>query len=64
MEFENDGKCGICGDNYADPSPREHEAGGKYATGTIVRNYVQVLKRSHNQNIPILSIGILEFAKS
>ncbi|KAK3104473.1 hypothetical protein FSP39_002816, partial [Pinctada imbricata] len=34
---KNGGKCGICGDNYS--GPREHEAGGKYATGTISRNY-------------------------
>ena len=33
----NGGKCGICGDAY--DRPREHEAGGKYATGTIVRSY-------------------------
>jgi len=30
-------KCGICGDAW--DGPRRHEAGGKYATGTIVRNY-------------------------
>ena len=33
----NGGKCGICGDPY--DGPRDHEAGGKYATGTIVRYY-------------------------
>ena len=21
----NDGKCGVCGDNWADPAPRPHE---------------------------------------
>ena len=31
------GKCGVCGDPW--PGPRENEPGGKYATGTIVRNY-------------------------
>ena len=31
----------MCGDNYADPQPREHEAGGKYATGVISRTYTQ-----------------------
>ena len=32
------GKCGVCGDP-CDQSPRENEAGGKYATGTIVESY-------------------------
>ncbi|RNA32569.1 cell wall integrity and stress response component 4-like [Brachionus plicatilis] len=35
----NDGKCGVCGDSYS--GPRLHEAGGKYATGTIVKSYVK-----------------------
>uniref|UniRef100_A0A8D8SYJ5 Chitin-binding type-4 domain-containing protein n=1 Tax=Cacopsylla melanoneura TaxID=428564 RepID=A0A8D8SYJ5_9HEMI len=34
----NGGKCGICGDPW-EAQPRPHEAGGKYATGTIVRKY-------------------------
>ncbi|KAK2165238.1 hypothetical protein LSH36_53g07025 [Paralvinella palmiformis] len=33
----NKGKCGVCGDPWQ--GPREHEAGGKYATGIIVRRY-------------------------
>ncbi|XP_070183104.1 uncharacterized protein [Littorina saxatilis] len=33
------GKCGICGDPYQ--GPRENEAGGTYATGTISRKYTQ-----------------------
>ncbi|KAL8558281.1 hypothetical protein ACOMHN_063975 [Nucella lapillus] len=35
----NGGKCGICGDPYQ--GPRENEAGGKFATGTITRKYQQ-----------------------
>ena len=34
------GNCGVCGDKY-DAHPRPHEAGGKYATGTIVKTYKQ-----------------------
>ena len=31
------GKCGICGDSYKDPNPRDHEApGGKYAKGKLL----------------------------
>lgn len=33
------GKCGICGDPYNQPQPRDHEAGGKYASGIITRQY-------------------------
>jgi hypothetical protein len=33
----NGGKCGVCGDPW--DGPLENEAGGKYATGIIVRKY-------------------------
>ncbi|XP_045606928.2 uncharacterized protein [Procambarus clarkii] len=36
---DNDGQCGVCGDNWADPQPRDNEAGGTYGTGLIVANY-------------------------
>ncbi|XP_069114686.1 uncharacterized protein [Argopecten irradians] len=35
--LSNGGKCGNCGDPY--DGVRENEAGGKYATGFITRNY-------------------------
>lgn len=35
----NKGKCGICGDPYNSPQPRENEAGGKYGKGIISRSY-------------------------
>ena len=31
----NNGRCGVCGDNWAEDRPRENENGGKYGTGTI-----------------------------
>ncbi|CAL1533613.1 unnamed protein product [Lymnaea stagnalis] len=34
----NGGKCGVCGDPW-NLNPRPHEAGGSFATGTIVRKY-------------------------
>ncbi|XP_053381835.1 uncharacterized protein LOC128549293 [Mercenaria mercenaria] len=43
----NNGHCGVCGDPYQ--GPRENEAGGKYATGTIVRHY----KESQQINVEI-----------
>ena len=38
--MKNGGQCGTCGDPYDDPHP-EHEAGGRFATGTIVKYYPQ-----------------------
>uniref|UniRef100_A0A1B0GM23 Uncharacterized protein n=1 Tax=Phlebotomus papatasi TaxID=29031 RepID=A0A1B0GM23_PHLPP len=35
----NGGKCGLCGDDYRAPTPREHEDGGKYGQGVVVANY-------------------------
>ena len=35
----NGGKCGICGDPW--DGVRENEAGGRYATGTISRQYTE-----------------------
>ncbi|XP_068245100.1 uncharacterized protein [Palaemon carinicauda] len=35
-----DGKCGICGDPW-DQSPRAHEVGGIFATGLVVRHYLE-----------------------
>eukprot|EP00092_Neocalanus_flemingeri_P037458 GFUD01040790.1.p1 GENE.GFUD01040790.1~~GFUD01040790.1.p1 ORF type:complete len:387 (-),score=70.30 GFUD01040790.1:134-1294(-) len=40
-QFEfNDGKCGICGDSYDEPSPQHHETGGNYGNGVITKTYV------------------------
>merc|ERR1712121_518255 len=36
---QNGGKCGICGDPY--DGVREHEAGGRFASGTIVAEYTE-----------------------
>ena len=33
--------CGICGDPYDAKDPKEHEAGGRYATGHISEHYQQ-----------------------
>ena len=35
----NGGKCGVCGDPWNSPEPRDHELGGRYASGVIVRRY-------------------------
>lgn len=41
QHFSNGGKCGLCGDNWADPRPRPHELGGFYGEGFIVKSYIQ-----------------------
>lgn len=39
---QNGGKCGFCGDNYADKAPRSSElGGGQFGTGVIVKEYSQ-----------------------
>ena len=35
----NGGRCGVCGDPWNSPEPRDHELGGRYASGVIVRRY-------------------------
>ena len=35
----NNGRCGMCGDDFALPRPRPHELGGKYGQGKIVASY-------------------------
>ncbi|KAK0073822.1 hypothetical protein PV325_009177 [Microctonus aethiopoides] len=35
----NGGRCGSCGDNYAQKQPRPNENGGVYGTGQIVETY-------------------------
>ncbi|XP_072045959.1 uncharacterized protein [Amphiura filiformis] len=36
----NGGKCGVCGDNWSDKEPRDHEDGGKYDNNIIVQTYM------------------------
>ncbi|KAH8383103.1 hypothetical protein KR009_006771 [Drosophila setifemur] len=38
-QTENDGKCGLCGDDWSLAQPRPNELGGKYGGGVIVKSY-------------------------
>ncbi|XP_069134467.1 uncharacterized protein [Argopecten irradians] len=55
----NGGKCGVCGDPW--DGARDHEAGGKYATGTIVRHYSEGQTISVNVQITASHKGYFEF---
>ncbi|XP_033749018.1 uncharacterized protein LOC117333706 [Pecten maximus] len=55
----NGGKCGVCGDPW--DGARVHEAGGKYATGTIVRHYSEGQTISVNVQITASHKGYFEF---
>ncbi|XP_063868498.1 uncharacterized protein LOC135104810 [Scylla paramamosain] len=37
---KNNGKCGVCGDDYRDKVPRDHEAGGTYGNGIVTKRYI------------------------
>ncbi|XP_046555463.1 uncharacterized protein LOC124264736 [Haliotis rubra] len=53
------GKCGVCGDPWQ--GPRDHEAGGKYATGTIGATYSQGQKVTVTVAITANHLGWFEF---
>lgn len=39
----NEGRCGICGDAWDTPTPRENEDGGLYGTRRVYRTYSKVI---------------------
>jgi len=38
---ENDGLCGLCGDDWSLPQPRPNEIGGKYGQGVLANSYIE-----------------------
>ncbi|XP_043286014.1 uncharacterized protein [Venturia canescens] len=57
----NKGKCGVCGDNYADERPRANENGGKYGTGVIVETYKAGSEFTANVEITANHLGFFTF---
>ncbi|KAF2367417.1 Cellulose/chitin-binding protein N-terminal [Trinorchestia longiramus] len=57
---EMGGMCGICGDPW-DQNPRDHEVGGTYATGTIVRDYTQGQVITASANVSGGHMGHFEY---
>ncbi|XP_069160267.1 uncharacterized protein [Procambarus clarkii] len=58
---ENDGQCGVCGDNWADPQPRDNEAGGTYGTGLIVANYTMGQEMRIKLDLTSNNLGYFEY---
>lgn len=56
----NNGKCGICGDSW-DSKIRDHETGGKYASGIITRAYISGSIVEVTLEIAIPNGGYFEF---
>jgi len=38
---KNNGLCGVCGDPFDQPRPRDNEMGGRYGLGIVVEEYVE-----------------------
>ena len=38
---QNKGRCGVCGDPWDQPRPRDNEGGGTYGNGVITRKYIK-----------------------
>ncbi|XP_043285781.1 uncharacterized protein [Venturia canescens] len=58
----NGGKCGVCGDDYAQPRPRANENGGKYGKGEIVETYEAGTKLVASVELLDNKFGFFEFA--
>nr|QSC42439.1 lytic polysaccharide monooxygenase D [Coptotermes gestroi] len=59
--YENDGKCGECGDDYALKRPRPNENGGIFGTGIIVAKYPAGSTITTLTNVTANHLGRLEF---
>lgn len=57
----NGGKCGVCGDPYDAPKPRDNEGGGAYSTGIISKCYEQTSVIEVKVEITANHLGYFEF---
>ena len=58
---KNKGKCGICGDPWDSPSPRDGESGGKFGRGVIVRSYPRSQNIRIRVDVTVNHKGYFEF---
>ncbi|KAM7362778.1 uncharacterized protein ACRADG_013331 isoform 1-T3 [Cochliomyia hominivorax] len=60
--YEHNGVCGLCGDNYGDPTPRANELGGKYGgSGVIVQSYENTYTANVGVQITANHLGYIYF---
>ncbi|XP_066992926.2 uncharacterized protein [Anabrus simplex] len=59
--FQNDGKCGECGDNYSLPRPRSQENGGTYGKGIISGVYKEGEVMTATAQITAKHMGYFQF---
>lgn len=57
----NGGRCGVCGDDFRENTPRSHELGGRFGQGTIVRTYNSGAQLPVNIQITANHRGHFEF---
>ncbi|XP_043285751.1 uncharacterized protein [Venturia canescens] len=60
--IQNKGRCGVCGDVFSMPQPRENENGGKYGKGIIVKTYQAGSTIKVDVELTANHFGFYEFA--
>ncbi|KAH8330908.1 hypothetical protein KR067_008844 [Drosophila pandora] len=60
-QTENDGQCGLCGDDWSLEQPRPNELGGKYGSGVIVQTFTGTTKAEINVKITANHLGYFSF---
>ncbi|KAH8358926.1 hypothetical protein KR093_003356, partial [Drosophila rubida] len=60
-QTENNGQCGLCGDDFSLSQPRPNEHGGKYGQGVIVNSYIGVSTIDVNVQITANHLGYFTF---
>ncbi|XP_043656746.1 uncharacterized protein LOC122622399 [Drosophila teissieri] len=60
-QTENDGNCGLCGDDWSMEQPRPNELGGKYGSGVIVKSFAGVAEAEVNVKITANHLGYFRF---
>ncbi|XP_064486170.1 uncharacterized protein LOC135398715 [Ornithodoros turicata] len=59
---DNDGRCGVCGDNYSLKPPRRHETGREFARNFTVRTYAPGSQIEIVIDIVANHLGYFEFS--
>ncbi|XP_017104157.2 uncharacterized protein [Drosophila bipectinata] len=60
-QTENDGQCGLCGDDWSLEQPRPNELGGTYGSGVIVQTFTGTTEAEINVKITANHLGYFSF---